>query len=189
LRYSAASEQERALADIRSWVRDDERQIYKLFGPAGSGKTTIAAQFAADGVHYAALAGKAALVLRQKGCVGASTVHSLIYRLVDEDEKRRPVFVLDSMSPARSASLIVLDEVSMIPRKMALDLLSFGSPILAIGDPYQLPPIDNESGYFTRGKPNTLLTEIHRQQAGSTVLELATFVREHRREPRHALGL
>src|ERR1700753_1460163 len=57
--------------------------VFRLFGFAGTGKTTLARHIA-DGVHgevkFAAFTGKAALVMRNKGCDNASTIHSLIYR-------------------------------------------------------------------------------------------------------------
>ena len=57
--------------------------MFRLFGYAGTGKTTLARHIA-EGVEgevkYAAFTGKAALVMRNKGCDGASTIHSLIYR-------------------------------------------------------------------------------------------------------------
>ena len=66
-----------------SWLKDGpgERgtpQLFRLFGYAGTGKTTLARHLAAhiDGeVKYAAFTGKAALVMRRKGCGGASTIH------------------------------------------------------------------------------------------------------------------
>jgi exodeoxyribonuclease-5 len=55
--------------------------------------------------------------------------------------------------------------------------MSFGTPILALGDPAQLPPIEG-AGYFTEAKPDVMLTEVHRQAKESPVLRLATIVRE-----------
>jgi len=55
--------------------------IFRLFGYAGTGKTTLARHIAdgVDGeVKFAAFTGKAALVMRNKGCDNASTIHSLI---------------------------------------------------------------------------------------------------------------
>lgn len=58
-------------------------QVRKVFGPAGTGKTTLAKHLARQANRrwlFGAYTGKAAHVLRQKGCVGASTIHSMIYR-------------------------------------------------------------------------------------------------------------
>ncbi len=57
--------------------------MFRLFGYAGTGKTTLARHIAEGvdgGVKFAAFTGKAALVMRNKGCDDASTIHSLIYR-------------------------------------------------------------------------------------------------------------
>jgi exodeoxyribonuclease-5 len=54
--------------------------------------------------------------------------------------------------------------------------MSFGKPLLVMGDPAQLPPVQG-SGYFMKDTPEVLLTKIHRQAKGSDVLKLATRVR------------
>ena len=66
---------------------------------------------------------------------------------------------------------------SMVGTSLAKDVLSFGIPVLAQGDPGQLPPVADE-GYFMQGKPDVFLTKIHRQAAGSPVLMLATRARQ-----------
>ncbi|WP_285294488.1 ATP-dependent DNA helicase [Aureimonas altamirensis] len=73
-------------------------------------------------------------------------------------------------------NLIIVDEASMIDVKMGTDLLNKteGARILLLGDPAQLPPV-NGPARFT--KPDFLLTEIHRQERGNPILELATMAR------------
>jgi exodeoxyribonuclease-5 len=90
---------------------------------------------------------------------------------------KKPRFALNPDSAAASARLIVLDEVSMVGEEMARDLMSFGRPILVLGDPGQLPPIKGE-GAFTKTAPDIMLTEIHRQAAESAIIRLATMARE-----------
>jgi exodeoxyribonuclease-5 len=65
----------------------------------------------------------------------------------------------------------------MVSGRMADDLMSFGVPILVLGDPGQLPPVGSP-GFFTKGEPDFMLTEVHRQAKESGVLRLATMVRE-----------
>jgi exodeoxyribonuclease-5 len=89
----------------------------------------------------------------------------------------KPSFLLNEQSLARDASLIVLDEVSMVGREMAADLLAFGKPILVLGDPGQLPPIEG-AGAFTEATPDVMLTEIHRQAGESAIIRLATLARQ-----------
>ncbi|NET72457.1 MAG: AAA family ATPase [Sphaerospermopsis sp. SIO1G2] len=58
-------------------------------GYAGTGKTTLANHIAANSgrtVHFAAFTGKAASVLRSKGCDNATTIHKLIYTVKDKPE-------------------------------------------------------------------------------------------------------
>lgn len=217
-------EQDRALTEISRWLQDPSRQVFRLFGYAGTGKTTLAkaaAEHAKGSVLFGAFTGKAAYVLRQKGCPGATTVHAHIYqskergkakikelesmiaelinelrselaledrdRTIDhprilelrqklEEERReaaKPLFSLNPESMVKDAGLYVLDEASMVDARMGADLMSFGTKILVLGDPAQLPPIMG-AGYFTDGhEPDFLLQEIHRQARGNPILELA----------------
>ncbi|RKE68076.1 exodeoxyribonuclease-5 [Pseudorhodoplanes sinuspersici] len=227
--------QARAIAAIKDWFknRTDQQQVFRLFGYAGTGKSTVL-KFALDelgiephksdreggscvpGVVTATFTGKAALVLRRKG-TPARTIHSLIYSVIiatDEEieaankkiaeaeqdalklmgfertaadatieamrqalsQMKKPRFALNPQSDAAHAKLIVLDEVSMVGEDMARDLMSFGKPILVLGDPGQLPPIKGE-GAFTNDAPDVMLTEIHRQAEESAIIRLATMAR------------
>jgi len=94
-------------------------------------------------------------------------------------EMRQPRFGLNEDSPVRDCKLVVLDEVSMVGPDMAADLISFGKPILVLGDPGQLPPIKG-AGAFTAQASDVMLTEIHRQAGESAVIRLATMAREGR---------
>lgn len=229
-------EQNNALAAIKRWIKDPDQQVFRLFGYAGTGKSTIAKEFdrMVGGLTlYAAFTGKAALVLQRKGCP-ATTIHKLIYvpapkstkvleELVDdldmltaelkalpEDSQKRPFLMHDigeteemitqenaranqpSFAPnpesdLKEADLLVVDEVSMVGKRMAADLLAFGVKILVLGDPAQLPPV-GEAGFFTQAEPDYLLTEIHRQAADSPVLALATAVRQGDDLPRGQHG-
>src|SRR5690606_7679012 len=83
-------QQQAALDKIAAWYADrsKEAQVFRLFGYAGTGKTTIARriveQLGIRRVVYAAFTGKAAYVLRTRGCEGATTVHSLIYQPIEK---------------------------------------------------------------------------------------------------------
>lgn len=71
-----------ALTAVSQWLKTSD-PVFRLFGYAGTGKTTLARHLAqgVDGdVFFGAYTGKASLVLRQKGCPGARTIHSLIYK-------------------------------------------------------------------------------------------------------------
>lgn len=94
---------------------------------------------------------------------------------IERKNLSRPMFQLNSESPLQDAALLVVDEYSMIDAQMGADLLSFGCPILALGDPGQLPPVAGKS--FFDGPADTVLTEIHRQAQDNPILRMASDVR------------
>lgn len=173
-----------ALARIRAWLADKRApQVFYLAGYAGVGKTEISKEIGTEvaGVKYAAFTGKAAAVMQQKGCEGAQTIHRLIYELDGRATDRRangqPVFNLSMQSELVGASLAIIDESSMVTTDMARDLLSFHTKVLVLGDPAQLPPVGEGTGYFT-SNPDYLLTEIHRQAENDPIIALSRTVRE-----------
>ncbi len=213
-------QQKEAMRVVSDWAdrwHDGGPQVCRVFGYAGTGKTSIAQAFAKlvpGHVEFACYTGKAAHVLREKGCVGAGTLHSLIYIpksksaerlramqreyieiesatpshveelaalkasiISEQDNVKRPSFALKEDSDLKAASMLIIDEVSMVNEQMGEDLESFGVPILVLGDPAQLPPTHG-GGYFTNATPDVLLTEVHRQAADSPILRLATDIRE-----------
>lgn len=175
-------QQARALDAIADWLADSRGpQVFRLFGWAGTGKTTLAKHFAdASGVDalYAAFSGKASLALRKKGCYGASTLHSLVYKPEEDKNTGKVTFTLNQESPLEGADLLVVDEVSMVDEPLGADILSFGCRVLVLGDPFQLPPVKG-SGFFTSTEPDFLLTEIHRQAADNPIIAMASTVRSH----------
>jgi hypothetical protein len=66
-------QQNKALRAVERWDRRSQ-QIFRLFGYAGTGKTELARHFAINvsgTVLFVALTGKAASVLRERGCPNA----------------------------------------------------------------------------------------------------------------------
>jgi exodeoxyribonuclease-5 len=220
-----APQQEAALSAVGAWLRDRHApQVFKLFGYAGTGKTTMARHIAdtADrNVLFAAYTGKAAHVLRSKGCANASTIHQLIYLARDKsklrlieleqalDEARyqakledgttnreiqklekavceereqlaQPAFTLNRQSEVQHAGLVIIDECSMVDGRMGDDLLTFGTKVLVLGDPAQLPPVGG-GGFFTNGEPDVMLTDIHRQAKDNPIIAMATTVRKQQK--------
>lgn len=238
------AQQQAGIEKIKAWHADGGFAPFRLMGPAGTGKTTMAREIPTalglSSVYYGTFTGKAAHVLRSKGAQSVSTIHSAIYfptqdaetrasleqarRELDDmkdlydriqaqpdtpdrqklaadagwasllefagamDEVRERVAELETASRRMawewnensdwaSADLIILDEVSMVGPKLAQDIEAYGVPILVLGDPAQLPPVEG-GGYYTEATPDHLLTEIHRQALESPVLELATRIRQ-----------
>ena len=172
-------QQETALKSVAAWLKRGEPQVFRLFGYAGTGKSTLAKHLAenVDGsVTFAAFTGKAALVMRSKGCTDARTIHSLIYR-ARETDTQEPSFVLNEDSLVTKSRLVIVDECSMVDADLGRDLLSFGKPILVLGDPAQLPPVKG-GGFFTEGAPDVMLTEVHRQAVDNPIIKMSMLVRE-----------
>src|SRR6266436_5314113 len=174
--------QDAALKAVADWLKarhgGGAPPLFRLFGYAGTGKTTLARHLAEDvdgKVAYAAFTGKAALVMRRKGCPDASTIHSLIYRARESGEET-PSFELWDEAPASKAKLIVIDECSMVDPELGRDLLSFGVPLLVLGDPAQLPPIQG-GGFFTDAEPDAMLTQVHRQAQDDPIVRLSMAIR------------
>lgn len=172
-------QQDAALKAVSFWLKRGTPQVFRLFGYAGSGKTTLARAVADNmegDVMFGAFTGKAALVMRSKGCRDARTIHSMIYRARDTDTEE-PSFVLNEDGPASKAELIIIDECSMVDEALGRDLLSFGKPVLVLGDPAQLPPIKG-GGFFTEASPDAMLTEVHRQAADNPIIRLSMLIRD-----------
>src|SRR5439155_24322363 len=112
--------------------------------------------------------------MRSKGCERASTIHSLIYKTRESGEEV-PSFDLWDDAPASKAALIVVDECSMVDAELGRDLMSFGVPLLVLGDPAQLPPIQG-GGFFTEAEPDAMLTVVHRQGEDNAIIPAAMAV-------------
>ena len=179
-------DQSKAIKAVLEWFKSKTRNpIFRLFGYAGTGKTSMAKEIAwniedsgSKTILFAAYTGKAASRLRTKGCSNACTIHSILYRpRIDPDTGKIVGVAVNRESPLADADLLVIDEASFINEEMALDLLSFGVPILCLGDPAQLPPIKG-NGYFINARPDIMLTEIERVVADNPLIWLATRVRK-----------
>lgn len=218
------TEQEGALKAVEHWFKNRSAPSFYLAGYAGTGKTTLARHFADNCsgiVKFAAFTGKAASVLQAKGCSGATTIHSLIYRPLGQtnEKQRRSLEILiqgeeikdrDDRDPnlekwrkeladlllrskalfelckedetdITEADLVIIDEVSNIDVRMGLHLESFGVPILYLGDPGQLPPV-NGKGLMATRRPDWVLEDIQRQAKDSPIIWLSNEIR-HGRNP------
>jgi exodeoxyribonuclease-5 len=174
----------------KKWWLDGNEQIFKIAGYAGTGKTylssNIATELASNNIAFCAYTGKAALVMQQRG-MPATTIHQLIYNTevkmvsyIDDNGhhkyKRKLVTELkEKLVP--KPQIILVDEASMVDKTILRDLLSFNIPIIAVGDPFQLPPVNgDESDLLT--DLDVTLEEIMRQDEGSGIAYLAEKIRK-----------
>ena len=218
--------QSRAKDEVLRWYEDPHgKQTFYFAGVGGTGKSTCVEHIVKEiegRVLFAAFTGKAASVMRKKGCPGATTIHRLAYRpagdpptleqvaklrdeikrlyavndpgahatadkLVEElkhseqDSKRQgPRFSLNEASEIKYAKLVVIDECSFVDDRVGRDLESFGTKLLVLGDPAQLPPVFGQ-GYFTSRDPDVFLDEILRQELDNPIRQLCEKARRGER--------
>ena len=151
-----------------------------IAGYAGTGKSTLvqhiidALGINRNNVGYITFTGKAALVLRNKGCEDAMTAHRLLY---ESFPRKDGTFVHKPKRPLdKYYDLIVVDEVSMLPKPLWDLLLSHYIPVIALGDPGQLPPVGEANGVLDN--PHVFLDEIMRQAEESEIIRLTMDIRE-----------
>lgn len=171
-------DQEVALCKMKQWYTNNISQVFSLAGCAGSGKSTLISYLCEElnldsqNVVFCSLTGKATQVLAKKG-VHACTIHHLIYEIDQSSQKLKFVKKERLDFPYR---LIIIDEFSMVNKKIHEDLLSFGVKIIVVGDPFQLPPIGEDVGLLSN--PDAILLEIVRQAQDSPIIKLATHIRQ-----------
>ena len=172
------------------WWKRKHKPSWEISGPAGSGKTTLVYTIMErlgikhENVVFMAFVGKAAMELQRKGN-NAKTIHSTIYNLeeipiLDESGqltfnsngkvKKRPSFVKKPYLP-NNIELLVLDEGGMVNKEIALDILSYGIPLLVLGDLNQLPPVIGEPYFLVN--PDCILRKPMRQKENSPIIKLS----------------
>ncbi len=157
------------------------------------------------GFYLTAPTGRAAKVLGHKTQVMAHTLHHTLYVPVQQNvESERVIMRLRDIEPM-PYSIFIVDEASMLsdenehegmfctPNSLLHDLVRYvkacnaHNKIIFIGDSYQLKPIHGESvaleAAYLRQKYRMAvqeieLNEVKRQTQGSTVLNIATDIRE-----------
>ena len=150
-----------------------------ISGYAGTGKSTLvrfiidALDVDEDKVAYATYTGKAAEVLRKKGNPNAMTLHRLLY---DSIPRQGGGFI---RIPKKQLGydIVVVDEVSMVPKTMVDMLLAHRVYILFLGDPGQLPQIDKKEAHNLLDHPHVFLDEVMRQAAESEIIQLTMKIR------------
>lgn len=187
-----SDKQKDILKDILDWSIKRESQYITLGGYAGTGKTTLMGYLSNIlreknkrlKIAFCSYTGKAARVLGRKlkdtksvhkyDYIG--TIHRLIYRpIVDDNDEivgwerlSTDDFIYD---------MIIIDEASMVTDNIWSDLLSYGKPILAVGDHGQLPPVEGKFNLME--KPQLRLEEIYRQEANNPIIKVSEIARKY----------
>ena len=154
-------------------------------GFATDAMTVHKAIYRPKGLQYQAIETKIAettRMLREGGADPHELQRSLKILQRDLDrayDSTAPAFQLNPDAPLKKLKLVVVDEASMVGERMADDILFFGVPVLAIGDPGQLQPVGDNPGFFIR-PPDNIFTEIHRQALDNPIIWYSKEIREGR---------
>ncbi|MFQ4139298.1 ATP-dependent RecD-like DNA helicase [Nodosilinea sp. PGN35] len=178
------AEQEAALEALDAFVQGTEK-LYLLTGYAGTGKTTLLQVFV-NGLRdrgderpivLSAFSNKATKVLAAMAAqwrldIDAMTCCKLLgLRPVIDEENGKQVFAIDRQQASQidRYRLVIIDECSMINQELwellvnAVSNLYRGTQILFVGDPAQLPPVNEpESACFRQIIHKSQLTEVVR---------------------------
>lgn len=165
--------------DIAIQRHKDNEKYVVISGYAGTGKTTLvkfiisALDVSKDKVAYVSYTGKAAEVLRKKGNPNAMTLHRLLY---DSFPRQGGGFI---RVPKKylGYTIIVVDEVSMVPKSMIDMLLKHKVFVIFLGDPFQLPMIDKNESHDLLERPHVFLDQIMRQAEESEIIRLTMKIR------------
>lgn len=172
---------------IKKYLNKDKYCV--ISGYAGTGKSTLVnfiIQALADyginpeeDVCFATYTGKAAQVLLKKGNKNVITLHKLLY----EHYPRPDGTFFRKKRDYIPYKIVIVDEVSMAPKTLMELLFTHKVFIIALGDPFQLPPVDKDQDNGLLYQPDIFLDEIMRQAMDSEIIRLTLAIRQ--KEPIH----
>lgn len=188
------ADQTAALNDILKACAPGER--HALTGSAGTGKTTLMQRLVVElkkrgkSVVLTAPTHKAVAVLARKLTEGkikdvpCVTIHSLL-SLKPRPYGDRLVFERDKRAEPVTSDVVVVDECSMLDSALMQHIRRYlpMAFVLFVGDPAQLPPVNEAESESFKIRSRSHLVTIVRQAAGNPILAAATAIRESQSGP------
>jgi exodeoxyribonuclease-5 len=173
-----------ALRNISAWLLTTET-FYVLKGFAGTGKTFVLKKILADNPRQrwllTAPTNKAAAVLANSTQRPASTSYSALGLRMEHEEDRLVLKQGKDVYISRG-SILVVDEASMVPKILMIEIRRQcqinGLRVLFVGDPLQLPPVDETDSLSFKSAPKqyrSLMRTVMRND--NQLLDVATKIR------------
>jgi exodeoxyribonuclease-5 len=173
-----------AIEFLNDWI-DSKELVACLQGYAGTGKTWLMGYWIAQllkkyknwRIVVIAPTNKAVDVLRSK-CGDLDVEFMTIARFLGKRIKKNDdgETIKSRGKGQETPDLIICDEGSMVDNESDVDLRSKRCRLLYVGDPAQLPPINEEISNAFKVERKFLLTEIVRYDGA--IIKVATFLRE-----------
>jgi len=178
-------QQEQARQFLNNWLSDPRAMTACLQGYAGTGKTWLAADWAKQvlaanpkiNIMILAPTNKALDVLREK-CghlnAGFRTIDSFLGNRIkrnDDGEMER-----SQGKGSENPDLIICDEASMVKAEYDTQLRGRRVKLLYLGDPAQLPPINEKLSTTFNCEYTFLMTQVVRYEGA--IIKVATFLRD-----------
>lgn len=192
--FSLTSDQNSGVRTIMQFLDDPEARMMVVEGYAGTGKTTmiqhaIAELGGAFRVAFTAPTNKATKVLRHMAAeAGVSidhvaTIYSLLGLRLTPDGEMKTIARGGMGSKMGEFDIVVIDEGSMVNKLLMshieIELMHVNTKIIFMGDPLQLPPINEElSECFTKCQYRVVLTEVVRQAKDNPIIGITQSLRE-----------
>ena len=196
---SPNKEQKRVIEEGLRFLRSDSKQVFQFSGLAATGKSWVLnyilqeSRIDRNRVAPMAYIGQAATNMRFKGITNAKTIHSWLYKPVEDymTDKDGNI-IMDTYfnkpksklgfepKPLDDIDLILVDEGYTVPLSMREEIESRGKKIIVTGDNGQLPPVGEEPAYLREDDPDVMsLTQIMVQDKNSHILYLADRARRN----------
>lgn len=192
-------DQQAAYNAFVEFIYTPEAKEFSISGFAGTGKSTLVTAIRQNltailkhyrmvtgkeielGTQLTATTNKAANALAKVTQDEVLTIHSFLGLILKTDYKNHTQsLVTTSRSEIKTGYLVFIDEASYIDEQLLGYIRKYlgQCKVVYIGDPAQLAPIKSpHTPVYTQNIPEARLTQVVRQDAGSSIIDLATAFR------------
>jgi len=192
MKFTLSTDQSKAITGIVDTLTSDpsKHAIAVLTGAAGVGKSVVVGEIITAlrkndpmvCIELGAATHRAATVLQDMVGQDVSTAHKLFKLKPSVARYGKQELVNFGVVDMVYGSVVIIDEASMIGDKFLKAIVSTvkdkALKVLFVGDPYQLPPINDTCSLFDGSLPTYTLTTAHRQSQGNPILDMADKYRE-----------